>query len=249
MSLPLVFISYSHKDETWKERLVTQLQVLQMEGAMSVWNDRRIQAGQDWFPEITQTIEQATVAILLISADFLSSEFIRREEIPRLLKRRSNEGLRVIPLIVRPCVWLKVPWLAGIQARPKDGAPLSGHRTHRVEGDLAALANEVDELLRGAHPEIAEGQVNQGKVGNRIWLPENSAGSPLVGDANAVSGRAEEGPGGGQRLREAPEPAWLRAQREAREKTARAPVQSAGEEPERIDNPGAGKEVAHLPTA
>jgi hypothetical protein len=249
MSSVSVFISYSHKDEAWKERLMTQLKVLQVEGALDIWDDRRIQAGQDWFPEITQAIEQATVAIFLISADFLGSEFIRREEIPRLLKRRGNEGLRVIPLIVRPCVWLKVPWLAGIQARPKDGEPLSGHRTHRVEGDLAALANEIDDILRGAHPEIAEGQVSEGKAGNRMWLPEKPAGGPAAGEANAAPGWVEETPGAAQRLKGKPEPAWLPAQREAQEKTARAPVERAGQERERIDNPGIGKEADRPPTA
>jgi len=98
-----VFISYSHKDEAWKDRLVKQLGVLQAEGVLEVWDDRRIEAGEDWQPEIERAIEHAAVAILLVSADFLTSKFILGVEVPRLLERRQKEGVRVIPLIVWPC--------------------------------------------------------------------------------------------------------------------------------------------------
>ncbi len=148
MSRPSIFISYSHKDEAWKDRLVTQLRVLEMEGILDVWDDRRIEAGADWFPEIEQAIERASVAILLISADFLTSKFILGEEVPRLLERRQKEGLRVIPLIVRPCAWKVLRWLSPIQARPKDGRPLSGGSEHQIEEDLAALAKEVAGIIR-----------------------------------------------------------------------------------------------------
>jgi hypothetical protein len=139
MSAPTVLISYSHKDEAWKDRLVKQLKVLKVE----VWEDRRIAAGEDWQPEIEQAAEWASVAILLISPDFLTSRFILDEEVPRLLKRREKGGLRVIPLIVRPCAWQQVEWLSSIQVRPKDGRPLSGGSEHQVEEELAALASEV----------------------------------------------------------------------------------------------------------
>lgn len=70
--MPKVFISYSHKDEYWKNRLQTQLAVLENQGLLSVWEDRQIAAGDEWYPAIEKAIESAHVAILLISADFLS---------------------------------------------------------------------------------------------------------------------------------------------------------------------------------
>jgi hypothetical protein len=82
-----VFISYSHKDEEWKDRLVTQLGVLEQEGILDLWDDRRIEAGEDWKPEIEQAINRASVAILMISANFLTSKFILSEEVPVLLTR------------------------------------------------------------------------------------------------------------------------------------------------------------------
>ncbi len=81
-----IFISYSHKDEKWKERVDTHLSVLP---DIDAWDDRRIGAGADWFREIKTALNDADIAILLISADFLSSKFIIEEEIPRLLRRRK----------------------------------------------------------------------------------------------------------------------------------------------------------------
>jgi tetratricopeptide (TPR) repeat protein len=148
MSGPTVFISYSHQDETWKDQLVRQLKVLELEGAFEVWDDRKIAAGDGWRSEIETAMARARAAVLLISADFLISEFIRGTEVPQLLQRRAKDGLRVIPLIVRPCPWQGVEWLPEIQCRPKNGRALSEGRKARVEKDLAALALEIQELLR-----------------------------------------------------------------------------------------------------
>jgi tetratricopeptide (TPR) repeat protein len=148
--MPNVFISYSHKDETWKDRLQTQLAVLEMEGLLSVWEDRQIDLGDDWYPEIEAALNTSDVAILLISADFLTSKFIRGEEIPRLLKRREQEGIRVIPLIIKPCLWQKVPWLSAIQGASKDNVELSGLSEHQQDAILCKLAEQVHDLLEEA---------------------------------------------------------------------------------------------------
>src|SRR5262245_14911937 len=101
--VPSVFLSYSHKDEKWKDLLRTHLGVLESEGRLDTWVDRHIEAGTDWFEEIQEAMARASVAILLISADFLTSEFIGGEEVPRLLQRRKAEGLPVIPVIIHAC--------------------------------------------------------------------------------------------------------------------------------------------------
>lgn len=105
MSKPTVFISYSHKDEAWKDRLTSHLGVLQHEGLLDPWDDRRIGAGEDWRQEIEDAMNRASVAVLLVSADFLTSKFILGEEVPRLLERREKEGLKIFPVIIRPCAW------------------------------------------------------------------------------------------------------------------------------------------------
>ncbi len=150
-----VFISYSHKDEIWKDRLVTHLAALQQQGLLDLWNDRRIQAGDDWYEEIQNAIAAANIAILMISPDFLASHFIITEEVPRLLERRAKEGLRIIPIIIKPCDWLQIKWLARLQARPNDDRAIAAGDENQINADFAAIASEAHDLLKraGIRPE------------------------------------------------------------------------------------------------
>lgn len=138
-----VFISYSHKDEAWKDRLVSHLRVLELEGALDVWDDRQIAAGDDWRPAIEEAIARARVAILIVSKDFLTSRFIREQELKKILAGRLEGRLRVVPLIAEPCAWQAVGVLQGIEARPRDGRPLSAGNEHQIDTDLSELAVEV----------------------------------------------------------------------------------------------------------
>ena len=95
---PTIFISYAHEDVEWKDRLVKQLNVLEAEGILDVWDDSEIGPGQDWNAEIERRIQSADVAILLISADFLTSKFIKANEIPPLLERRQRDGVTIFPV-------------------------------------------------------------------------------------------------------------------------------------------------------
>jgi len=142
-----IFISYSHKDEEWKDRLVTHLKVLEMEGYCSLWDDRKIKVGNDWLPDIKKALNEAQIIIMMISADFLISGFIRGTEVPQALERRQNEGVRVIPVVVKPCVWKRVDWLASIQLFPKDGKALSTKEDHQIDEDLAELADIIASVL------------------------------------------------------------------------------------------------------
>lgn len=142
-----VFISYSHKDEKWKNLLLNHLGVLEQEGFLEVWDDNRLTAGDDWNAEIERAINSSNVAILMITANFLTSDFICKEEVPKLLNRRRNEGVRVIPLIVKPCLWEEVKWLKSIQARPKYGQPISTMSEPQQDEVLKTLAKEIVDLL------------------------------------------------------------------------------------------------------
>ena len=147
MTLPTVFISYSHKDEAWKDRLVTHLGVLQQECLLDLWDDHRIGAGEDWYQEIQEAMNAASVAVLMVSANFLDSKFIRQEEVPRLLERRKEEGMRIFPVIITPCGWDEVNWLTGIQVRPRDGEPLSAGNEHQIDVNLVAIAKEIKSMI------------------------------------------------------------------------------------------------------
>ena len=131
---PRIFISYSHKDRKVKERLVTHLNV----PAADVWDDSLIKPGDDWFTEIERAMNRADVAILLISADFLTSRFILDKEVPVLLERRQSEGLLVYPILVEDCAWQTVEWLKKMQIRMWDGKPLPSGRAR--EEALASIS-------------------------------------------------------------------------------------------------------------
>jgi hypothetical protein len=152
MTHPVVFISYSHKDESEKDRLLSHLSVLQREGLISLWSDD-IAAGADWKQEIGEAMAQARVAILLISANFLTSNFILGKEVPILLKQRQSEGLIIFPVIVRACAWTRVDWLTRMNVRPKNGRPIWGAGNRRVDEDLAAIAKEVAAIVE-SRPKI-----------------------------------------------------------------------------------------------
>ncbi len=125
----------------WKERVVKHLKVL---AGLGVWDDRRIAAGADWEAEIARAIADCNLALLLVSADFLTSRVILGQEVPPLLQRRQAQGVRVVPLIPSPCAWNRVPWLRAISARPKDGQPLSGMSRHAAEAALAEQFGGTD---------------------------------------------------------------------------------------------------------
>ena len=147
MTDPTVFVSYSYKDEAEKNRVLTHLHVLQQAGLIDVWSDDRIGAGADWQLEIEQAISHAGVAVLLVTASFLSSEFILEKEVPALLQRRQREGLVIFPVIARACAWRKVNWLARMNVRPKSGRPVWGDSGGHVDEDLAAIADEIADAV------------------------------------------------------------------------------------------------------
>ena len=147
MTKPTVFISYSHKDETWKNRLRPHLGVLEQVGRITIWDDRRIDAGAEWYDEIRQVMERAAVTVCLISADYLSSDFCIKEEIPYLLERRARNGMTLIPVLVRPCLWKAVPWLKPIQMLPRDGKCVSRDFKDNEDEAFAEVAGCIFEIL------------------------------------------------------------------------------------------------------
>lgn len=147
MTKPAIFISYSHKDEKWKDRLMVQLGVLQMQGSFEVWTDREIEAGGNWYQEIEDAMQKASVGILLVSANFLTSDFILKQEVGRLLERRDREGLRIFPIIVGDCAWQSVGWLARMQARPRDGRALKGMKPAQVDKELRDIVLEIAQII------------------------------------------------------------------------------------------------------
>ena len=167
MSQPTVFISYSHQDEPEKNALLSHLGVLQAANLIDLWSDDRIRAGADWQQEISQAMAQAQVAILLISANFLSSNFILNTEVATLLRHRERQGLLVFPIIAKPCAWSRVGWLTEMNIRPKHGRPVWSDVGSHADEDLAAIAEEVADIFEQRaserplkRPGLGENQMN-----------------------------------------------------------------------------------------
>src|SRR5947209_19505570 len=115
-----VFCSYAHEDETWLRKLETHLSLLKRQGLVSLWHDRHIAPGTDWAKTIDIRLETASIILLLISADFLASDYCYGIELQRALERHQRGKARVIPIILRPCDWQTSPF-APLQCLPRDG--------------------------------------------------------------------------------------------------------------------------------
>ena len=98
-----VFLCYAYDDQEFHDKLIKFLAPFKMQDQVCAWSDAEIQAGSDWNSEIGASIGNAKVAVLLISHSFLASDYIRNSEVPRLLAERESSGLRILPLILKPC--------------------------------------------------------------------------------------------------------------------------------------------------
>ena len=159
MARSRVFVSYCHRDELWRARLMNHLSVLEMEGLLHVWADNRIAIGDDWQTRINEAMTDSRAAVLLITADFLASDFILNREIPALVQQHERQGMRILPVITRPCPWKLVTWMANRQVRPKYGRPLSSGTEFQIDTDLAALSYEIAALIGRIDTKVASDEM------------------------------------------------------------------------------------------
>ena len=145
---PLVFVSYSHSDETWKDTLMPHLKSLERLGELSVWDDRQILAGTEWYARIRHVLMRTKVAICLISPEFLASSFCMHEEIPYLLQARNRGDLEIFPILIRDCVWEAHSWLKRLQMLPRGAIPLTRQDADDQAAVFAELARQVRDMLR-----------------------------------------------------------------------------------------------------
>jgi hypothetical protein len=143
-----VFISYSHHDKVWLDRLRVHLRPLVRDGLIDVFDDTKIKPGARWSEEIKAALEKARVAILLITADFLASDFIAEDELPPLLKKARAGGATILPVIVNACGFRREKKLSEYQAVNDPNKPLAALTLAESEQVFAAVAEAVVEALR-----------------------------------------------------------------------------------------------------
>jgi hypothetical protein len=141
-----VFISYSHKDAKWMDRLQVHLKPLERKGVIDLWADTKIAAGARWREEIQAAIESATVAIVLVSADFIASDFISEHELPQILSRAESGGTTILPIIVGPCLF-DGSGLDVFQTVNPPNSPLAAMSSVEQEQILVDLALAIQKRL------------------------------------------------------------------------------------------------------
>lgn len=149
-----VFISYSHRDAKYLDGLLPHLQYLEKNQQIDLWIDNKIKPGDTWRDEIASALASAKVAILLISIDFLNSQFIADNELPPLLAAAECEGVKILPVILRPCT---LPHsLSQFQAVNSPSRPLSKMSKSQREEIWVKVANT---LLEAMTPDMSEEEV------------------------------------------------------------------------------------------
>jgi hypothetical protein len=156
-----LFFSYSHKDEDLRNELETHLALLKRQGIISSWYDRRITAGSDIDQVISAELESAQIILLLISANFLSSDYCFQKEMGRAIQKHADGSAVVIPVILHPCDWHSAPF-GHLRATPTDGKAISMHAN--LHEALSIVAKDV-----------------RAATSTMQALPETASASPISG--------------------------------------------------------------------
>lgn len=162
MAKPIrIFFSYAHEDEKFREELEKHLSFLKRSKKIIGWHDRRISAGANWEQEINENIDQAQIILMLISPDFINSDYCFETETIRALEKHSKGEALVIPIIIRPCLWSETPF-KNLQALPTDGVPVS-----TAPNEDEAWLNVAHGLLRVVNERLSkdiDGQVEEVEI-------------------------------------------------------------------------------------
>jgi Tfp pilus assembly protein PilF len=147
-----VFVSYSHRDEKWLKRVQVHLKDLTRRGLIDLWDDEKIRAGDDWRKEIETALKSAKIAVLLISADFIASDFIVENELPPLLEAAEKRGLKILSLILSPSLYETIESISRYQSVNPPSKPFSSLRRNEQEKFLVKLSEDILRALENAAP-------------------------------------------------------------------------------------------------
>lgn len=142
-----VFLSYAPEDKEWVQRLLTHLSLLQRQQMISTWYDRVIAPGTDWAKDINHHLEEASIILFLVSANFLASDYCYQVEMTRALERDRLGQARVIPIALRPVDWSIAPF-AYLQALPSDARPITTWSDHdeALVDVVAGIRRAIEDL-------------------------------------------------------------------------------------------------------
>jgi hypothetical protein len=144
-----VFFSYAYEDEKLRDKLEKHLSILKRQGVITGWHNRRIGAGKEWAGEIDRHLNTAHIILLLISSNFLASDYCYDIELEQAMKRHHTGEARVIPVILREVDWEGAPF-SKLQALPRDGRPVTKWRSHddALKDVAQGIREAVEELKK-----------------------------------------------------------------------------------------------------
>ncbi|UCH89348.1 MAG: TIR domain-containing protein [Thermoplasmata archaeon] len=145
-----IFISYSHEDADWLFELRKWLHPLEQAGLIKVWDDTEIMAGDNWQEKIESKLAASQAAILLISQDYLTSDFIKKNELPPLLEAAKDHGVNIFWIAVRPST-IEHTEIAKYQAVHKD-PPLNQLKPADQEREFLRISNEIKDVIEKQRP-------------------------------------------------------------------------------------------------
>lgn len=150
-----VFISYSHKDRKWLDEFTIMLTPLVRKGTVTPWDDTQISSGAKWRKEIDKALGLAKVAVLLVSDDFLASDFITTVELPKLLRVAQRDGLTILWVAVWPSLYRLTP-IAEYQAANDPERPLAGFPRVKRKEELRKICEKIDQAAKLARKKPAK---------------------------------------------------------------------------------------------
>lgn len=145
-----LFISYSHKNASDRERFEVHLAVPIRQGLVEVWHDRMIIAGADWGGTIDEHLNSADIIVFLVSADFVASAYVWDCELARALERHDRDEAVIVPIIVAPVYWKGAPF-GRLKMLPPDARPISlwRNRDHAWSQTATAVCKLAEAVAAG----------------------------------------------------------------------------------------------------
>ncbi len=141
-----IFFAYSREDAKLRERLDKHLSGLKRRNFINTWYDGKIDAGTEWEKEIDFNLSKADIILLLISVDFIASDYCFEKEMKKAISRHEKGDAVIIPILLNPCDWSDLPF-SKIQGLPQNGKPVTSTDWESVEIALNEVANSIKSIV------------------------------------------------------------------------------------------------------